>query len=223
MTKCFKMIFLLIFSIILIGCSNVTKNNSDSINFKKEYESFNGKVTDEISYHNVTINEENIVVYSNYEEIFEILEKGSGIIFFGNPENQLCRSILPVLLESLDSVGVDKLYYLNNINDRDILSLSENGEVIVEKEASQNYSKLLGMLKDKASIYEGMNNPKIKRLYYPTVVFIKDGTIIDVVVGSVKSHTDQNLELSYEQKEELGALYMNNASIVMGLVCSDIC
>lgn len=223
MTKYFKMISIIVFSIILIGCSNVTKNNSDSLNFKKEYESFNGKTINEIKYHDVTINEENIVIYSNYEEIFNILEEGTGIIFFGTPESQLCRGMVSILLESLDSVGVDKLYYLNNSDDRNILSLSENGNVVVEKEASPNYSKLLDILKDEASVYEGMNNSEIKRLYYPTVVFVKDGNIVDVVVGTVKSHTDQNLELSYEQKEELAALYMNNASIVMGLVCSDIC
>ena len=223
MKKYFKVISVILFSIILIGCANETKNNSDSKNFKNEYEYFNGKTINETKYHNVTINEENIIVYSNYEEIFNILTKDSGVIFFGNPEDQLCRSMINVLLEALDSVGVEKLYYLNNSDDRDVLSLNENGDIIVQKEATENYLKLLEILDDKASIYKEINNSDKKRLYYPTVIFVKDGKIVDVVVGTVDSHKDQNLELTHEQREELGSIYMNNASIVMDLVCTDIC
>ena len=223
MKKYFKVISVILFSIILIGCANETKNNSDSENFKNEYEYFNGKTINETKYHNVTINEENIIVYSNYEEIFNILAKDSGVIFFGNPEDQLCRSMINVLLEALDSVGVEKLYYLNNSDDRDVLSLNENGDIIVQKEATENYLKLLEILDDKASSYKEINNSDKKRLYYPTVIFVKDGKIVDVVVGTVDSHKDQNLELTHEQREELGSIYMNNASIVMDLVCTDIC
>lgn len=223
MAKYYKVIFLLIFSLLLIGCSNEVKNNSDSLKFKQEYESFNDKVVNDIKYHNVTINENNPVIYSTYEEIFSVLESGSGIIFFGSPECQWCRSMIKVLLDALDSVGVEKLYYMNNMNDRNILSLSSDGTVTIEKEADPNYLKLLELLGDKASVYKELNDETIKRLYYPSVVFVKDGKIIEIVIGTVSSHNDPNLELNYEQKEELGSLYINYASIVMELVCTDIC
>ena len=199
------------------------ENNSDSLKFKQEFESLNGKTTNDVKYHNVTISEENPIVYSTYEEIFSILESDSGVIFFGNPECQLSRSVINVLLEALDSVGVEKLYYMNNIDDRNILSLSSDGSLVLEKEATANYTKLLEYLGDKASIYKEINDESVKRLYYPSVVFVKDGEIIDIVVGTVQSHTNPNLELTFEQKEELGAIYINYASIAMGLVCTDVC
>ena len=59
------------------------------------------------------------------------------------------------------------------------------------------------MLGDYASVYEGLEDDSIKRLYYPTVVFVKNGNIIGVHTGTVDSQDDVSVYLTDEQQLEL--------------------
>ena len=73
---------------------------TDAFRFQNEYESLNGQEIDNTNrtYLNVTINKNNPVKYASYEEVMNILESGTGIIYFGYPECPWCRTIVPVLL-----------------------------------------------------------------------------------------------------------------------------
>ena len=180
------------------------------------YESLNSeKTSNGKKYMKITIPKDNPVVYSNYEEIFKVLD-GTGIIYFGFPQCPWCRNAVPVLLESAIENGVDKIYYLNNLEDRDILSLKD-GKVVTEKEAKEDYKKLLKKLGDNASIYEGLEDESIKRIYYPAVVFVKNGKIIYNVTGTVDSQEDPYVPLTNSQKKELKEKY--NEAISELLVC----
>ena len=80
MKKYSKILFLLTFIVILTGC-NSSKNISDSVKFKNEYESLNGKTNDNNKkYKSITIEEDNSVTYIDSKKTIEILEKGTGVI-----------------------------------------------------------------------------------------------------------------------------------------------
>ena len=55
--------------------------------------------------------------------------------------------------------------------------------------------------------YEGLNNDTIKRLYYPTVVFVSDGLILGSHIGTIESQTDPKVNLSSAEQEELKEIY----------------
>ncbi len=204
----------LIVIIVLLGMIIFIKPKNT---FKKEYESLNGKTNDNgKTYLNVNISKDNPVEYADYKKVFEVLDK-SGIIYFGFSECPWCRNAVPVLLDAAKETGVEKIYYMNNLNDRDIKKL-ENNEIVTEKEGTKNYKKLLKKLGDKASVYEGLNDDNIKRLYFPTVVVVKNGKITDYIVGTVDAQKDPYKKLTKSQKKELKEKYVKAMSAT--LTCS---
>lgn len=154
----------------------------DSLEFQKEYQALNGEVNvnNGKKYLEIDMISNAPIKYSNYDEIFEILESKSGVIYFGFPECPWCRNIALPLVDSAMEYGLEKIYYLNNRLDRDTLSLDKKGKIVTEKEGTKEYLKLINLLKDFLLEYGGINNSDIKRLYFPTVVFVKDGTVLGI-------------------------------------------
>lgn len=200
----------IILSLIILVIAGIAfiflKPESMASRFKLEYESLNGQKTDDgREYMEVNINNDNKIVYADYKTIFDVLD-GTGVIYFGFPECPWCRNTVPVLLEAAEESGIKQIYYLNNHDDRDTKVLKD-GEVITEKEGTSNYNKLLEKLGDKASVYEGLEDKTIKRLYYPTVVFVKNGEITDYIEGTVESQEDPYTALTKDQRQELKDKY----------------
>lgn len=195
--------------VLLIGMITFIylRPESTATRFKLEYESLNGKENESgETYPNVNIPNDNKIVYSNYDQIFEVLDD-TGVIYFGYPKCPWCRNAVPVLLEAAEEVGINQIYYLNNETDRDTKVLKD-GKVITEKEGSDNYNKLLEKLGDKVSTYEGLEDESIKRLYFPTVVVVKDGEITDYIEGTVDSQKDPYTPLTKTQRQELKDKYI---------------
>ena len=64
--------------LLLCGCGKKTKEvKTDAIKFKEEYE----KLNDE--YQKVSIKERNPMIYSTLEEIYDVMDNGSGLIYLG--------------------------------------------------------------------------------------------------------------------------------------------
>lgn len=191
------------------NCNNFhcfLKPESMATRFKLEYEALNGqKAENGSTYMDVNISNDNKIVYADYDQIFDVLD-GTGVIYFGFPECPWCRNAAPVLLEAAEETAIEQIYYLNNNDDRDIKILKD-GKVITEKEGTFNYNKLLEKLGDKAAVYEGLEDESIKRLYYPTVVFVKEGQIVDYIEGTVESQKDPYKPLTEEQRQELKDKY----------------
>ena len=104
-----KLISIVLILFLLAGCG------SDASKFKKEYESLNGKANDAgVLHKEITIPEDNPMVYATYEEVVDMLENGTGIVYFGYPECPWCRAALPVLLEAADEELMTKILYYNN-------------------------------------------------------------------------------------------------------------
>jgi thiol-disulfide isomerase/thioredoxin len=152
---------------------------NDSLNFKTEYESLNGQKTDSgKTYLTINIKSYNPMKYSSYKEIFKVLDKGTGVIYFGFPECPWCRNLVPVLVDSALDNDIDTIYYLNIRDDRDIKELTSKGKIKTTKEATENYTKLVEKLYKYLPTYEGLKDDTIKRVYLPTVVFVKNGKIL---------------------------------------------
>lgn len=197
--------------ILAIVCAFLGKNNNiknvkkenDISKFKEEYEEYNNKKNDSgTEYLNVEVSTKNNVKYSSYDEVFSLLENGTGVIYFGFPTCPWCRNLVPVLLDSQLEAGLDKIYYLNNKEDRDTKVL-ENGKIITEKEGTDNYKKLLEKLDPVLGEYKELEDSSIKRLYFPTVIFVKDGKIVDSHIGTVSSQENPYIALTESQYNEL--------------------
>lgn len=211
--------------------SKTTSVNQDAISFKEEYESLNGvvnesngKKTKELSIS--TINPVDILTE---EETISLLEDGTGILYLGFPECPWCRSMLPVLLQTLDNANVDKLYYLNIYEIRSVLELNEKNKVEVVREGTDSYYKMLELMDEYLEPYyltsedDKEIDTKEKRIYAPTVVAIKDGEIKGIHVATVDSQKDPYKDLTNDQKSELSNIFMDLINEVYDVSCDEAC
>ena len=65
-----------------------------------------------------TVDLDNIFVYKTSSEIINILKHGSGIIYLGFPECPWCKAYVPMLNDIAKDNKIEKIYYLNILNDR---------------------------------------------------------------------------------------------------------
>lgn len=213
----------------LVSNNNVTE---DSIKFKEEYEELNGKdATLGRKYKELEIDESNPIKYSNYDEIIDIIKNKTGIIYLGFPECPWCRTALPVLFDVAKENKIDTIYYLNIKNERDsyivedgklTYALDENGKEI---KGTDGYFKLLDALKEHLSDYviniDGESyEVGEKRLYAPSVIFVKEGKVLGIQVSTVESQSDGYEPLTKEAYEELHSIYDDYVAEMKSTTCS---
>lgn len=200
-----KVIALLILALFIVGCS---KQESDGAKFKKEYEALNGQDTESgKAYTELTVSADNPMVYATYDQIKEMLTSGTGIIYFGFPQCPWCRQALPVFLEAAKDANITKVLYYNNKEQRDTKHLDDNGKVITDSEGTAEYAELLTLLGDNASAYEGLNDSSIKRLYFPTFVFVNGGKIVGYHEATLSNVEDPYKALTSEQHDTLYKIF----------------
>lgn len=196
----------------------------DEIKFKNEYESLNNKKdSKDRDYIEVSIDEDNGMIYASFDQIYEILTEGTGVIYFGYPECPWCRNAAPMLIQAASNKGLNDIYYFNAREIRDTKSLDENGNIVTEKEGTEEYYKLIEVLSDYLGVYEGLNDDNIKRLYFPTVVFVLRGEIVGIHIGTLDSQTDPRVPLTEEQKSKFVNIYMNYIGKVLEDTCDESC
>jgi thiol-disulfide isomerase/thioredoxin len=208
-----------------------TISNSDAIIFKNEYESLNNVVRekDGKTIKELSIASDNPVDIVTEEEVIDILENGTGLIYMGFPDCPWCRSMLPVLLQTLDNVGIDKLYYINISSIRDTLTLNDKNKVEVEESGTDAYYKMLELMDDVLEPYYLTNSDgkkvdtKEKRILAPTIVAVKNGEIVGIHTGTVDSQTDPYEDLTIEQQEELSNIYLELIESVYDISCDEAC
>ncbi|MDD4795619.1 MAG: hypothetical protein PHG03_03570 [Bacilli bacterium] len=185
---------------------------NDSLQFESEYESLNNNENSNgVKYLNVNLPSYVPVEYTSYDKIFEILDGGTGVIYFGFPECPWCRNLTPVLADAALDYGLNVFYYISNQDDRNVLSLNKRKKIITDKKGSKDYLKLIELLDDFLPVYRGLNDDFIKRLYFPSVLFVKDGEIIGLE-QSLASYTervdgDPYLPMNMQEKEELNSIF----------------
>ena len=214
-------IVLALIALFVIGIFQTGSN--DAKKFKEEYESLNGeKNRNGKEYVHVDIKDNNKIYYATYQEIMDLLDHGTGVIYFGFPECPWCRNMIPVLLDVAEETSIEKIYYFNALSMRDTRILKD-GVIVTEKEGTEEYYKLLDALSSVLGPYAGLNDDSILRLYFPTVVFVKDGTIVGSHEGTLDSQEDPYIVLTTEQKEELKKIYTDSIHDVLNDICDNKC
>ena len=200
---------LIVAILILITYKNQTRYTKDEIKFKKEYESINNKKTEGSKKKalSITIPKDSNIKYIDSKEVIEILKNKTGVIYFGFPECPWCRNAIPVLINAAKCECIEQIYYFNALSIRDIKHLDDNGKIITDKKGTKDYYEIVKLLGDKLSSYDGLNDQSIKRLYFPTVVFVRNGEIVDIHSSTVESQTAPYIELTKAQKSELQEIY----------------
>lgn len=181
---------LLTFLIVLAGCKSpkITKVDddikTDSIRFKNEYD---------------MVSKDNLYEYATYLNVTDMLDKGTGIIYFGFPTCTLCKEVVPILDNAAKEKKVKTILYYN------FKEIRKNNTV--------EYQKLAGILSDYIKEDEEGN----KKIEAPTVVFVNKGRIVGVYIGVIDSSKEE--VISNEEKENLKNNFM---SLIDKMLIDDI-
>ena len=115
-----KFLFLLLICTLFMnsGCSiKKTDEMSNAEKFAQEY----------------SIEVDNPFEYISFERLKNIFEDGSGIVFFGNSDNEWCLESANVLYDVLVDSEIDTVYYINpavlNYDEKDELLFLINEEI----------------------------------------------------------------------------------------------
>lgn len=151
---------------------------TDSEKFAKEYklESKDGKAID------------NVFIYRTPEQIINILKKGTGIVYLGFPECPWCKGYVPYLNEIAQEMKVEKIYYLNILNER--------------KNNTDEYKEITEILSEYLQNDEEGN----KRIYVPAVIAVKDGKIVGFDDETAWDTKGYETPKEYWENEDLDAL-----------------
>lgn len=141
-------------------------------------------------YQQVT-DEEHVFEYVSADQILYMIEnKKTALIVLGFKECPWCQALMPVLNEAAKNEEVEKVYYLDIKTMRDDTTTSEHKKYLMLKEA---FSEAVDESKD--------------RLNAPTVIFLKDGELVDYHIDTVITHVinDNNVlpPLTKDEHKEL--------------------
>ncbi len=190
--------------------------------FKEDYESLNGTTSvDGVKFSETSIINDNNIKYISIDEALDILDSGSGVIYFGYASCPYSRSAVPVLLDAMTSSELDTIYYVNlrpketgrldgvgqKENDlRDTYTLNAKNKAKRTKEAaSESYYEILTSLANYLDDYILVTEKgkKVstgeKRLNTPTVVSVVNGEVVGFHQGTVDTQEEN-------EKGELQAL-----------------
>lgn len=202
-------IFIMIIITIILVIFYVKDNRLDDGEklFRYQFVLYNNKKSlDNIKYLTVNIEEDNDVIYLNDKNIIKKLKKETGIFLFCYPQSNSCRNVVNVLSELNISSGICKYYY-NAYRIRDEKYIDNDGKIITIKKSYDPYDEILSILGDNAEEYYGLDDSNIKRLYFPTVLFVKNGKIKYMHSGTIDTAKEEKT-LTKKEKNELKEIYL---------------
>ena len=138
----------LVIALGIFGYLYTNKNkdtNTDGKKFAEEY----GSVT-----------EDNVFVYKSIDEIINILEHGTGVVYLGFPECPWCQAYVKYLNETAKAANIEKIYYFNILEDR--------------KNNTEKYQEIVSILGDNLHRDDEGN----LKVFVPNVSFVVNGKII---------------------------------------------
>lgn len=202
MKKYISIILILVLSLLVVGCD---KEKTDAMKFKEEYESVNNKVNEHTKKKNreLNISKDNPIVYATAEDIVKRIDnKETFIVYFGFAECPWCRSVIEQLLKVAEDKKVEKIYYVDVLNIRDVREIAEDGTITATTEGSKGYTDLLTRLDNVLADYTltDENDEEVsaeeKRIYAPNVVAISRGEAIQLETGISPKLTDPYSKLT---------------------------
>ncbi len=218
--------------LVYVKIINSNGNSDDALKFKNEYEALNGKeVKSGLFYKTINISEDNPVKYADYDELIDVIKNKTGVIYLGFKECPWCRSALPILFDVLKNNKINTLYYMDIRNIRDSYVVND-GKLEFELDSNGNeikgedgYFRLLEALDDVLTDYVISFDGKTyetneKRIYAPTVIFVRSGKVVGLHVATVESQLSGYDEMTKEQIDELYSIYEDYVLEMKNDTCS---
>ncbi len=155
----------------------------------------------------ITYNDNQNKIFTNVtnKELMHVLDKETGIIILINSRKTANR-IINLLVDVKTN---EKIYIYNMKNDETILKLNEDDSVSVKQHPSDFYNNLINKLglyaEDYTIIKEDGKEIKTdyKKIYAPTVLFVKDGKILLSHYISDEEIEDKDLLEVYSQGHKI--------------------
>ena len=211
--------YFLLLALLLLFCCLAEAEETDAMRFKAEHEILNNQsnLDGSATYRELDIAADNPIVYADEAALKAFFAEGTGILYLGFPECPWCRTLVPVLLEAAKEARYDgPVLYYNALQDRDQLERNEDGELLVHEEGTELYRYLVDALYDHLGPYKGLEDEAIKRIYFPTTVFVSDGEVRSAHLVTVETQTDGYTPLDEAQHAELLALLIAQIQAVLG-------
>ena len=182
-----KSTILIIFLIILVAISfgiilklnnqlNETKNKtivessskSDAQKFKEEYEKINGgKTSDNETYNELNIDENNPMVYISLEELVDIINtENEAYVYISSSFCPYCRATVETLLNVVKDLNINKIYYYDD----------------TKQNPSDQYDNMLEKLGKKGVNF--INKDGQRKWGVPLVLKAKNGQVISETRGT---------------------------------------
>lgn len=210
-----KSTILIIFLMILVAISfgiilklnnqlNETKNKtivesngkSDAQKFKEEYEKINGeKTSDNETYNELNIDENNPMVYISLEELVDIINtENEAYVYISSSFCPYCRATVETLLNVAKDLNINKIYYYDD----------------TKQNPSDQYDNMLEKLEEKGVNF--INKDGQRKWGVPLVLKAKNGQVISKIRGTsyqlnegqskYDSLTDEQKKLVYDRYYE---------------------
>lgn len=201
MKKALGVLLIIASLFLLTGCVD---KNSDAYKFKKEYESINNKDNGHGNkYRELNISNDNPFIYSTAEEILEKTnKKETFIVYFGFKECPWCRSIIEELINVAKDRNIEKIYYVDVKDIRDVKEKDESGNIKTIKEGNSAYMELVEKFSNVLEDYT-LNGESIgeKRIYAPNVIAVSNGQAIQMETGISEELKDPYSKLTSKMKK----------------------
>lgn len=118
------------------------------------------KLTDQESFtQEFGITSDNLYVYKTAKEVLELMNTGSGIVFFAFPDNEWSHAYADILNDVAKRYGIEEIWYYNFLNDR----TNDN----------YYYNNIVRLLEAYLPV---LDTGEID-LYAPSMIMIKDGVV----------------------------------------------
>lgn len=193
------------------GCDLFEECGDESIslgNFKLDYESLNGqKNKNDKEYRVVEISADNPFVYSNEEEITNLLDSNkSFFLYVGDKLCPWCRSSIESAIRIAKEKNIDKIYYLDIWDDdgneifRDKYVV-EDGKLKQVIKGTVLYQRLIEDFKEFLKDYTLKSDDityevNEKRIFAPSYFYIENGKLIRFTEGTSKNQNSAYQELN---------------------------
>ena len=209
MKKVMKVLLILIMLFTVAACSTPEIEKTDAEKFKEAYESLNGtESSNGKKIRSINIPKDNPFVYKDEDDIVEMIDnKETFIVYYGIEKCPWCRSVLEEMTKAAIDLNIDKIYYVNVLDIRDVQEINSDGNIVTTNEGTEGYNELVKRIGDVLSDYtlttsEGESiNLGVKRIYAPNVVVVSNGKAIEMEEGISEELKDPYSELTDNMKK----------------------
>lgn len=151
------------------------------------------EVTDaEIFASEYAISKDHVFRYASISDIVDLFDSGTGVIFFGNSDQEESLNILKMFSSLIEKEEIGEVLYFN--------------PVVIRDDMTNDYDRLTTLLGDNLTITKDGDS----YLEVPSVYFVKDGSII--------GYNDDASKIVEIEEEKLNEFYENLEDEYLNLI-----